>query len=114
MAWRRSVARTVSRTTGAARTLPSLQAHPDLAVLEVLLLPDGDRLLERVDRIPAGFEPVASMRGRDRDQHARLPDLEPAHPMQHGDALHPRPACGHGVPDLAHLPLGRGDVAADL
>src|SRR5262249_33357947 len=114
MAWRPRGARTVSSTTGAVRDLASLEAHPDLTVLEVLLLPDGDRLLERVDRVAAGLERVTSMGGRDGDQHARLPDLQPTHPVQHGDSLHAGPARMHRVADLAHLCLGHGGVGPVL
>src|SRR3989442_647689 len=73
-------------------TSPALQAHPDLAVLEVFLLPDGHGALERVDRVAARLERIGAVRGRDRDQHRRLADLEAADPVQHRDASDAGPA----------------------
>src|SRR5437870_6833920 len=58
--------------------LSALETDPDLAVLEVLLLPDGHRPLERVDRVPARLERLRAVRRRHGDEHARLTDLEPA------------------------------------
>src|SRR4029450_870747 len=60
IAWRRRV-----RSTAAARrNSASLQAPPDLAVLEVLLLPHGHHALERVDRVAARLKGVAPVGGR--------------------------------------------------
>src|SRR5213594_5238945 len=107
IAWRRMVRSIWSR--GATR-LPALETHPDLAVLEVLLLPDRDGALERVDRVPARLERVAPMRGGDGDEHARLADLEPADAMEHRHPLHPGPAPADALADLAHLRLGHRGV----
>src|SRR5947199_85500 len=87
IAWRRIV-----RSTRSSRvtTLPALESHPDLAVLEVLLLPDGHRALERVDRVLARLERLVTMRRRHGDEDARLADLPPAagaEPVLGGDVL---------------------------
>src|SRR5258706_15784607 len=89
-----------------ASNLPALETYPDLAVLEVLLLPHRHGALERVDRVPARLEGVAAVLGRDRDQYARLADLEPPGAMEHRDAPDAGPARAHGLADLAHLHLG--------
>src|SRR5436309_4774079 len=106
IAWRRMVRSAAwTRSTSAA-----LQAHPDLAVLEVLLLPHRDGALEGVDRIAAGLEGVAAVRGRHRDEHRRLADLEPADAVEYRHAPHARPARADRAADLAHLRLGHGRV----
>src|SRR2546427_1604159 len=107
IAWRRMARSTCSR---GANSLAALEPHPNLAVLEVLLLPHRHRALERVDRVPAGLEGIAAMRGGDGDEHARLADLEPPGAVQHRDAAHPGPARAHGLADLAHLHLGHRRV----
>src|SRR5262249_61213417 len=66
-----------SARAGATRSA-ALEPHPDLAVLEVLLLPHRHCLLERVDRVPARLEGVAAVLGRDGDEHARLAALAPS------------------------------------
>src|SRR5881396_2860237 len=106
IAWRRMVRSAAwTRSTSAA-----LQAHPDLAVLEVLLLPHRNGALEGVDRIAAGLEGVAAVRGRHRDEHRRLADLEPADAVEYRHAPHARPARADRAADLAHLRLGHGRV----
>src|SRR5882724_2213099 len=106
IAWRRMVRSAAwTRSTSAA-----LQAYPDLAVLEVLLLPDRDGALEGVDRVTAGLEGVAAVRGRHRDEHRRLADLESADAVEHRHAPHARPARADRAADLAHLCLGHGRV----
>src|SRR6266566_2987215 len=106
IAWRRMVRSAAwTRSTSAA-----LQAHPDLAVLEVLLLPHRDGALEGVDRIAAGLEGVAAVRCRHRDEHRRLADLEPADAVEYRHAPHARPARADRAADLAHLRLGHGRV----
>src|SRR5260370_40192795 len=80
-----------------------LEAHPRLAVLEVLLLPDRHRLLQGIDGEAAGLEGFATVRRGDRDHHARLPDLEAADAMDEGDAVDDRPAAADGRRDLPHL-----------
>src|SRR2546428_10139133 len=107
IAWRRMVRPICSR--GATR-LPALETPPDLAGLEVLLLPDRDGALERVDRVPARLECVAAMRGGDGDEHARLADLEPPDAVEHRHAPDAGPADAHGLADLAHLDLGHRRV----
>src|SRR2546427_6654657 len=94
-----------TRSTSAA-----LQAHPDLAVLEVLLLPHRNGALEGVDRIAAGLEGVAAVRGRHRDEHRRLADLESADAVEYRHAPHARPARADRAADLAHFRLGHGRV----
>src|SRR5260370_7377691 len=80
-----------------------LQAHPHLAVLEGLLLPDRHRLLQGIDGETTGLEGFAAVRRGDRDHHARLPDLEAADAMDEGDAIDDRPAAADGRPHLPHL-----------
>src|SRR6266853_5217745 len=80
-----------------------LQAHPHLAVLEGLLLPDRHRLLQGIDGEATGLEGFAAVRRGDRDHHARLPDLEAADAMDEGDAIDDRPAAADGRRDLPHL-----------
>src|SRR5260370_38127403 len=83
--------------------LLGLQAHPHLAVLEVLLLPDRPRLLQGIDGEAAGLEGLAAVGRGDRDHHARLPDLEAADAMDEGDAIDDGPAAAEGRRDLPHL-----------
>src|ERR1700730_7970266 len=77
-----------------------LQAHPHLAVLEVLLLPDRHRLLQGIDGEAAGLEGLAAVGRGHRDHHARLPDLEAADAMHEGDAVDDGPAAANGRRDL--------------
>src|SRR5262247_1683404 len=107
IAWRRMVRSTWTR--GPTR-LAALESHPDLAVLEVLLLPDRDGALERIDRISARVERVAAVGGGDGDEHARLADLEPADAVEHRDPLHAGPAPSQARADLARLHLGHRGV----
>src|SRR5713101_1162151 len=88
-----------TRTTRLSR----LQPYPDLAVLEVLLLPDRHRLLQGIDGEAAGLEGLAAVGRGDRDHHARLPDLEAADAMDEGDAIDDGPAAAEGRRDLPHL-----------
>src|SRR4029450_8787863 len=81
----------------------TLQADPDLAVLEVLPLPDRHRLLHRVDREAAGLEGFAAMGRGDRDHHAGLADLQATDAVNEGDPADDRPALADGAADLAHL-----------
>src|SRR6266852_2992025 len=60
---------------------------PDGAVFKVLLLPDGDGALERVDGEPAGLESRRAVRGADGDKHAGLADFQPAQAVSDGDAV---------------------------
>src|SRR5262245_20579009 len=86
--------------------LAALKTHPDLAVLEVFLLPDRYDALERVDCVAARLERVAAVRGGDGDEDARLADLEPADAVEHRHPLHARPPRAQALADLAHLHLG--------
>src|SRR5256886_16881515 len=74
IAWRRIVR---SRCARRANRLAALEPYPDLAVLEVLLLPHRNGPLERVDRVPARFQGIAAVLVGAGDQHAGLADLEP-------------------------------------
>src|SRR5262249_60686737 len=94
IAWRRIVRSSCSRR---ANRLTALEPHPDLAVLEVLLLPHGHGPLERIDRVSAGLEGITAGLSRDGDEHARLPDLQAARTMEHRDAAHARPARADGL-----------------
>ena len=51
---------------------------PGHSTSKVLLLPDGNSALERVDGKTAGIEGRSTMRGGHYDQHAGFPDLQPA------------------------------------
>src|SRR4029450_10213961 len=87
----------------------TLQADPDLAVLEVLLLPDRYRLLQRVDREAAGLEGFAAMGRGDRDHHAGLADLQATDAVNEGDPADDRPELEGGAAELAHLGQGHRD-----
>ena len=52
-----------------------LSFHPDFAVGEVLLLPDGDQPLQAVDAFERGGERRLAMRRGDDDRDAGLADL---------------------------------------
>src|SRR4030095_1197050 len=99
------VSRTPSRKLGAMITL---EADPDLAVLEVLLLPDRDRLLQGVDGEAARLEGLAAMGGGDGDQHAGLTDLETAHAVHDGDLPDAGEPHAGRRRNLAHLPHTHG------
>src|SRR4029450_12236488 len=88
----------------------TLQADPDLAVLEVLLLPDRHRLFQRVDRETARLEGFAAMGRGDRDHHAGLADLQGTEALCEGDPADDRPALADGAADLAHLGQRHGAV----
>src|SRR5581483_7866469 len=76
-------------TMGSPREVPPRSraaADPLLAALVDLLLPERDRLLERVDRFRAGCQRGGAVRRRDRDHDRGLADLDAAHPVgdRHG------------------------------
>src|SRR5207302_8330939 len=60
---------------------------PDSAIGEILFLPNGDRVLERIDGEAAGIEGGAAVWRADGDQDAGFADLQAPQPMQHGDAM---------------------------
>src|SRR5258706_7945716 len=99
-----------TRTTRLSR----LQPDPDLAILEVLLLPDRHRLLQRVDGEAARVEGHRAMGRGHRDHHARLADLEAADAVQKGDPRDRGPAAPDGRAELAHLGQGHPAVALVL
>src|SRR5439155_17671506 len=111
--WRRMAARTRSARLSAMLTL-RLEPHPDLAVLEVFLLPHRYRLLQRVDGEVARLEGLAAMGRRDGDHHARLADLEPPHAMHERQPRDVRPPDAHRRRDLPHLGLGHRRVGLVL
>src|SRR6266571_2278768 len=76
-------------------------ADPLLAALVDLLLPQRDGLLERVDRLAEGCQSVGSVRGRNGDRDARLPDLDPPEAVADGDSAEVVPLAEPGG-DLAH------------
>ena len=57
---------------------------PDVAALEVLVLPDRRDLLDALDRVAARGKRVRAMRRRRRDHDAGLADLEAAGAMVDG------------------------------
>src|SRR6266850_7798374 len=95
-----------TRTTRLSR----LEPDPDFAILEVLLLPDRHRLLQRVDGEAARVEGHRAMGRGHRDHHARLADLEAADAVQEGDPRDRGPAAPDGRADLAHLGQRHGAV----
>src|SRR6266850_6932534 len=100
-----------TRTTRLVAVLTlRLQSDPDLAVLEVLLLPDRHRLLQRVDGEAARLEGLGAMGRGHRDHHARLTDLQAADAVHEGDACDRGPAAPDGRADLAHLGQRHGAV----
>src|SRR5439155_781223 len=108
IAWRRRVR---STWASSATSLAALETHPDLAVLEVLLLPHGHGALQRVDRVPARLERVAAMRRGDRYEHAGFADLEPPDAVEHRHPLDAAPAPDGGprprtTPTRQFRPLG--------
>src|SRR6476469_9025148 len=62
-----------------------LAIGPHCAILEIFLLPDRHRLLNRVDQPSARVERRQPMRRVHRDHHARLADLDPPDPVHDGD-----------------------------
>src|SRR5204863_107158 len=64
-------------------------ADPLLAACVDLLLPQRNRLLERVDRLAAGRERCRPVRRRDGDDDARLADLYAADPVMDRDLAQP-------------------------
>src|SRR5216684_6703196 len=99
-----------TRTTRLSR----LQPYPDLAVLEVLLLPDRHRLLQGVDGEAAGLESLGAMGRRHRDHDARLADLQAADAVHERDPRDGGPAAPDGRADLAHLGESHGTVGLVL
>src|ERR1700730_6673869 len=80
-----------------------LVLHPHRSVLEVLLFPDRDDLLQAIDRVVAGFEcDLAMGRGYYYDK-ARFFYLDAAKTMNDTDAVD-WPALVHLTPDLFHRP----------
>src|SRR6185295_13330268 len=104
-----------TRTTRLVAVLTlRLQSDPDLAVLEMLLLPDRHRLLERVDGEAARLEGLRAMGRGHRDHHARLADLQPADAVDEGDSRDRGPAAADGRADLAHLGQRHGAMGLVL
>src|SRR6058998_2587773 len=96
---------------------PLLHQHPCLAfalrphgaVLEVLLLPDGNDLLEAVDRVVTRVERGSTVPGGDDDGDAGLTDFEPPQAMDHADAVD-RKLRLQLPPDLLHFSHRHGLV----
>jgi hypothetical protein len=59
--------------------------HPDLAVREVLLFPDGHHTLQTVDPLQRGLERRPAMRRRHHDRDAGFPDQDASEPVHYGD-----------------------------
>src|SRR5258706_6623935 len=83
--------------------LSRLEPDPDFAILEVLLLPDRHRLLQRIDGEAARVEGHRAMGRGHRDHHARLADLQAADAAQEGDPRDRGPAAPDGRTDLPQL-----------
>src|SRR6266853_813407 len=81
------------------RLFVPLAFHPDLAVGELLFLPDWNQALQPVDAFQRGGERRFPMRRGDYDRDAGFTDFQPTQTMDHRDAA-----------DLERA----GDLAADL
>ncbi len=79
--------------------------YPDVAALEVLVLPDRNDLFDAFDGIAARCKRVSSMRRRCRDGNTRFADLEPANPMMDRECRG-RPMAADFVDDTGERPLG--------
>src|SRR6185437_7399462 len=67
----------------------ALAVHPaGVAVLVVLLLPDGQPVLDLIDDVAAGAKRLVTMAGRHADPDRALADLERAGPMHARGVLH--------------------------
>src|ERR1700731_4849971 len=62
-----------------------LAVGPYCAVFKILLLPDGDRALERVNQPAASVERSRAMGGGDHDQHAGFANFEASEAVYNGD-----------------------------
>src|SRR5687767_489705 len=82
-----------------------LAAQPGSAVRIVLLLPDGDDLLDPLDRIAAGVKSGVTVRRGNADDDTCLPDRERADTVDNGDMVDP-PPFANLVADLRHGELG--------
>src|SRR6185436_17157901 len=78
-----------------------LPLHPNGAILEVLLLPDGDYLLQAVNRVLTRFESRLAMRRSHHYYNTRFAYLDSAQSMNHADAAD-RPALMHFADYLVH------------
>src|SRR5437016_6518324 len=81
------------------RLFVPLAFHPDLAVGEMLFLPDWNQALQPVDAFQRGGERRFPMRRGDNDGDAGFTDFQPTQAMDHRDAA-----------DFERA----GDLAADL
>src|SRR5688572_22000946 len=61
--------------------------HPHCSVLEVLLLPDGNDLLQTIDCVMASLKGYFAMGGRYDDDHTRLCNIDAAKSMNHTNAI---------------------------
>src|SRR5690349_20327623 len=95
------------------RSFLGAAADPLLASHVYLLLPEGNALLQPVDRVLAGCKGLLAVRGRDSDDHRRFPDLYPTGPVVDRDLaqLVPRAEL---VGDLRHDLLGHAAVGLVL
>ena len=78
-----------------------LSLDPDFPILEVLLLPDRDNLLQTVDGVFAGVERGAAVRRRDDDRDAGLADFHMTQSVNDRDAADV-PGGTHELPDFLH------------
>src|SRR5258708_9055133 len=60
-----------------------LAIGPHCSILEILLLPDGNGLLKRIDDPAAGLKCRAPMGRADPNQHPWLAAFPPSHPIYH-------------------------------
>src|SRR4030095_14166784 len=87
---------------GKGRKLPS---GPHGAVDKVFLVPDGDRLLQGVDRVTASIESRSPVGRANRYKHAGFTNLQAAQAVDQGDVIDGI-ACMKLLSDLPHLGQG--------
>src|SRR5437899_3252821 len=91
----------------AFRLLPSARSllvlHPNRSILEVLLLPDRDDLLQAIDRVVAGFECDLAMGGCYDYDDARFCYVDAPKSMDDTETVD-WPALMHLTPDQFHRP----------
>ena len=88
-----------------------LAAEPGSAVRIVLLFPDGDDLLDPLDRVAAGLERGVAVRRGNADDDARLPDRERADTVDYGDVVD-APSLADLVANLRQVSSAAGAYAS--
>src|ERR1700760_1709823 len=79
-----------------------LAIGPNSTIRKLFALPDGNRLLQRVDGVATGVEGRCAMRRGDRNQHARLADEQPSETVHNRHLAYTEESLGL-LAQLAHL-----------